>query len=152
MSLLRRICAAFAPSTELSALSPRRKPSALYVREVVYRDSTADENGKQVDPADRDHRLSPDAGYDPSIEEPLVRAFSLAVQLPNLTSLRLVFDPKGPNDTLDEVNPYDPEGETGASMRLQCALLRSLGSFESLRASTPGLRALTLNNLSYRSR
>ncbi|KAI0040518.1 hypothetical protein FA95DRAFT_1611727 [Auriscalpium vulgare] len=96
---------------------------ASYVREVVYRDSTVDENGNEVDPADRDDRPSPDAGYDTSIEEPLVGAFSLAAQLPDLTSIRLVFDPNGPNDIFDEVNSYNMHGETGAPLRLQRALV-----------------------------
>ncbi|KAI0039180.1 hypothetical protein FA95DRAFT_1577766 [Auriscalpium vulgare] len=131
----KAFCAAATPRAFRTVGATNRRDSALglasllqsnlasYVQEVVYRDYAADEHGHLVDAA---NPAPLDVSYEPTVEEPLVEAFTTAARLPVLTSIRFVF------------HPVD---RTGASLDLQRALLGTVGD------AAPHLRSLTLTNL-----
>ncbi|KAI0040525.1 hypothetical protein FA95DRAFT_1566335 [Auriscalpium vulgare] len=170
----RHFCAVASPAAFRIARATNRIESARrlvsllesnlsqHVREVVYRDSAVEEDGKAIDIEDSDNDTQPaapyygsdseddeddytrglDPYYGPEIVEPLVRAFALAAELPGLTSLCFTFHTKHPhtfsrcgNAQYNDIPPKcDP-------LPLHDELLKTIG------AAAPHLRSLTLVNL-----
>ncbi|KAI0043739.1 hypothetical protein FA95DRAFT_1574920 [Auriscalpium vulgare] len=115
---------------------------AQHVEEVIYRDGAADEDGNAVDGANAGACTPVDTDYGPAVKEPLVRAFSLAVQLPRVTSVQFIFHPRIPR-TLHRAREDQLEKaiKNFALVRLEFALLNALHT------SPPRLQSLTLINL-----
>ncbi|KAI0040521.1 hypothetical protein FA95DRAFT_1611730 [Auriscalpium vulgare] len=143
----KAFCNAATPTAFRTVGATNRRDSALglvsllesdlakYVEEAVYRDSAADDNGDKVIAADED------AGYLPAIEDSLVRAFSLAAQLPRVKSLRFTFHPKY-SDALQDLHADVFRGnDVPAQLHMQHALIATVGG------AAPHLRVLTLANV-----
>ncbi|KAI0040721.1 hypothetical protein FA95DRAFT_1611578 [Auriscalpium vulgare] len=110
----RAFCASATPAAFRTVGATNRRDSALglvsllesdlaqHVQEVFYRDAAASEDDYREDVKILECTPPLDADYDPSVQEPLVHALSLAGQLPRLTTLRFIFHPRIPEALLGQ--------------------------------------------------
>ncbi|KAI0042021.1 hypothetical protein FA95DRAFT_1610529 [Auriscalpium vulgare] len=133
------------PDSALGLVRLLKSDLGEHVHEVVYRDAAGSDDDQGLEAEDAAHLECPpplDANYGPSVQEPLVHAFSLTGQLPQLTTLRFIFHPRIPWDMVEPYGSQAVEARDACS-RLQIALLQTLDG------TAPRLRVLTLRNIAH---